>query len=396
MEHVRVRWVALDDRDFQMHITFFHATSLRYGFGEEKWVLETGRRLAEDGFDVTVVTTSSTITLEPMISREELASRLGDEVEHVELPFVTVPYSRSPIPLRLLGDFLERSDVMYFADGFAFQDLYVLLNRSLFKKPAIYGNHAPLHQSSLLHDTYTRQVTLRLLQYFDALLVRNSDNRDILSRYYTGDIFVIPNGIDTSLFAPREQRVRGDRFQVLFVGNLNEQKGVDLLPAIVGKLNARHSLKERLHFTICGDGEMRDMAGRLAGDNPNVEFAGYRTDVHRLYRESDLFLAPSRWETLGWTLVEAQSCGVPVVSSNIPGPRDVIQDERQGLLAGRDKVHDYVESVLHYYDIWENDYQRYLKISSACRENAVSRYSWREVLSQFESMLRKVVEGPSS
>ena len=373
-----------------MQVMFFHAVSLRFGYGPQKWLVDVGNRLADRGIEVKIVTTSSTVDLEGRANHREIEGKLSGGVSYSELSYIKAPYSWSPVPTGLLGPYVRDADVIYFADSFAFQDIYVLLNKLLYRKPVVYGSHAPLHQQHRLHDLYLRQATVRLLRFFDVLHVLNNDDRDYLARFFKKEIFVIPHGIDTDKFRPEEASAKSDMFRVLFAGNLNQQKGVDLFPAVLERLNSVSGLKDRLLFTICGDGNLRGTAIDLARKYPNVEYLGYRDDIHSIYRESDLFFAPSRWETLLMTLVEAQASGLPVVSSSISGPRDIVLSDRQGLLTDVDNVDAYVEAIAHYYRMWERDYESYREISRQCRESATERFAWESVIERFISMLEGV------
>jgi glycosyltransferase involved in cell wall biosynthesis len=66
--------------------------------------------------------------------------------------------------------------------------------------------------------------------------------------------------------------------------------------------------------------------------NDNVEFLGLREDAIDLMRQSDVLLLCSEREAFGWVILEAHAVGLPVVASSVEGPKEVIEDGKNGLL----------------------------------------------------------------
>jgi len=117
------------------------------------------------------------------------------------------------------------------------------------------------------------------------------------------------------------------------VGRLEEQKGYSYL------LNAVQLLKEDLpqaEFWIIGEGPLnaalKDEARRLDVES-RVRFWGKRDDVLDLVRQMDLFVLPSVYEGLPTVVLESMSCGVPVIATDIPGTREIVQKDVNGWLA---------------------------------------------------------------
>ncbi len=176
-----------------------------------------------------------------------------------------------------------------------------------------------------------------------------------LSRYvertihaYAGDgvrVRVVPPGVDGDEFplGPTERR-RPD--QVLFVGFVNFNKGVDVL------LKAFATLKERgepgrlllaggAHYrnTLRQESHLRSVATSLRLDD-RVFFLGRQApeEVARLMGESSAVVLPSRAEAFGAVLAEALACGTPVVSTRSGGPEDIVTPEVGKLVPVGDHV----------------------------------------------------------
>lgn len=170
-----------------------------------------------------------------------------------------------------------------------------------------------------------------------AAVTANSRGLADLARAFIPDLAVpvIPNGVDTTLFHPGPHRtaaMAGGAVRLLAVGRLVGQKGIDVL------LNAlaRPGL-ERVELDLVGDGEWRSdleaQAVRL-GLAARVRFRGWldRSDLATVYREADLFVLASRDEGMPNVVLEAMASGLPVVSTTVPGARDLVVEGETGLL----------------------------------------------------------------
>ena len=151
---------------------------------------------------------------------------------------------------------------------------------------------------------------------------------------------VIPNMVDTARFKPsvdagdlRSKLGMGaDEKVVLFVGRLTRHKGLEYL------LEASRRVKARV--LIVGGGELegrcRQMAKELGVEERTI-FAGEVDDavLPKYYSISDVLALPStsRLEAFGIVGLEAMASGRPVVISDIPGVREIINDGKEGLLA---------------------------------------------------------------
>ncbi len=145
---------------------------------------------------------------------------------------------------------------------------------------------------------------------------------------------VIPNLIDETLFKiPRKPANTSQLFKFVSIGNMNEQKGFDLLLKAIA-LN-REKLKN-CQFSIIGDGalleNMKKFSVKLKIGNM-VNFLGRlsRDNVLKELNGSDAFVLTSRHESFGLVYAEAMFCGLPVISTRCGGPEEYI-NEKNGFL----------------------------------------------------------------
>ena len=118
---------------------------------------------------------------------------------------------------------------------------------------------------------------------------------------------------------------------IVTTGRLVDQKDhVTLLEAFV-KVNR----KTGATLVVIGDGPKRDQLERKAktlGIFNSVIFAGWQSNPFSIMKMSDLFVLSSKIEGFGNVIVEAMACGLPIVSTNLEGPREILKDGEVGLL----------------------------------------------------------------
>ena len=130
----------------------------------------------------------------------------------------------------------------------------------------------------------------------------------------------------------RELGVPDDARLVLSVGRLAPQKRVDVL---IWATQLLRQLTPNVFHVIVGAGEQRGKLEGLARHftcDGVTRFLGHRQDVDRLIGASDLFWIASDFEGQSNSLMEAMARGLPVIASDIPANRELIEDGKTGLL----------------------------------------------------------------
>ena len=142
----------------------------------------------------------------------------------------------------------------------------------------------------------------------------------------------IPNAVDTRLFSPGG-RVNAERPTILCVGRLH-----DAQKRLSDVIRALALLPPYWRLEIAGNGPDREMLERLAADlgiADRIRYLGFvsrGTELRDLYRRATVLALPSVYEGLPMVLLEAMSCGTPVVGSDIAAIAEVIDHARTGLL----------------------------------------------------------------
>lgn len=158
----------------------------------------------------------------------------------------------------------------------------------------------------------------------DAWIGNSDDVADFIVRAHgvaRERVTVIRNGIDASVFSPLPRpAVVGQPARIGSVGRLIRQKGFDVL------IEAFRRVQEvrRAHLVIVGEGEeRRELEAAAKGLDVELPgFAGRAEDVAGFLRGLDLFVLSSRFEGLPNSLLEAMSCGVRTVATDVHGVRE--------------------------------------------------------------------------
>jgi len=152
--------------------------------------------------------------------------------------------------------------------------------------------------------------------------------RFVMRRYRLGpaDVVVAYNGVAS--FPARVPALTGAGLEVVTVGALIDQKGLDVLLAAASR--SRHPWG----ITIVGAGPQRAQLERMATTLApgRARFAGWSDDPSAYLRASHVLCMPSRYESFGYAAVEASSWGRPVVGSRIDGLEEVVVPGRTGIL----------------------------------------------------------------
>jgi glycosyltransferase involved in cell wall biosynthesis len=146
-------------------------------------------------------------------------------------------------------------------------------------------------------------------------------------------ITTIPNGIDIERFraaeplSPEDLGTRNGRRLLGFVGRLHPQKGLDSLLPHLSQLFDQ--LPEH-DLVIVGDGPRQaalTTATTKLGLENRVLFSGWRDDIPNILAAMDILLLPSRWEGMPNVIMEAMASGLPVVSFDVHGVRELLGDK---------------------------------------------------------------------
>lgn len=207
----------------------------------------------------------------------------------------------------------------------------------------------------------------------------------------------VPNGVDVEKFSPGEKDQRlvaqyglDGKVVVLFVGNLQPFKGIPLLVKAIAEIG-----DPRIVLLIVGGGydepAIRKQVTAL-GIEDKVIFAGPKSpsaDLPAHYRLGDFLVLPSTYsESFGLVVLEAMATGLPAIVSSLPGPSQLVDEGKDGMVArvgdGAD-LKAKIEFLARRPDLRES-------MGSNARQKVVANYNWRKIGEDLESVLLRLAD----
>jgi len=230
------------------------------------------------------------------------------------------------------------------------------------------------------------------------IAVSNAVARELRSQRVTREdlITVVHNGIDTERF--ERMLTRFDRAQFL------SSKGLPVDSLLVGSIGELRTLKRhddfiraaaivaqsfpQTHFVLAGvdtspSGEVRQQLDQLVAElklNDRFHFLGWLDDAEKLLAALDVFVSASETESFGLAIAEAMAAGTAVVATATDGAREVIENQKSGLLVPISDPPRLAEAVA---TLLASEPQR-KEIGAQARHEVRSRFSLRRMVDEIE------------
>jgi glycosyltransferase involved in cell wall biosynthesis len=212
----------------------------------------------------------------------------------------------------------------------------------------------------------------------------------------------IPNGVDTQRFRPlasarEDMRARlglsGDAFVIGFAGRAHEMKNLPLLLRAFGLL---YSQVASVRLVLCGveredlDEESRALADALP-DPTAVSWLSFQSDPENFYPALDVFTLSSRTEACPMTVLEAMSCGVPCITTDVGDCGRLIGDTGTVVAAG-----DADALAAAWLSAMNNNEEKRLACSAAARERVVTAFSLERAAAGYQDLYETLIQHAKS
>ncbi|WP_282053999.1 glycosyltransferase family 4 protein [Maribacter luteus] len=256
----------------------------------------------------------------------------------------------------------------------------------------VHGSDVIIHNKGIL-----RIFNSLLLKQTDLVVVPSSYFKDIVKSkfqfYKKANVFVNPSGgIDLTTFYPEKPAMnKYRRYNIGYVSRIDEGKGwnhflealsilknegVKFKAKMIGKGNQIESLKLRIK--------------ELSLDNEVVyKGALKQEELRKVYNSLDIFIFPSTLvESLGLVGLEAMACGVPVIASDMAGPKTYVIDGENGFLTYPGDISKIAE-CLKEYENYSKDKKEMMKEFSV---NTAKKYDSQRTANNLYNELKKLME----
>jgi len=166
------------------------------------------------------------------------------------------------------------------------------------------------------------------------------------------NIYQIYHSINFKIFYNPRDFKKEKKIKILFVGRMVYEKGLDTVVDLINR-----SDPQKYEFTFVGDGKYRKKIEYIF-ERENVKYLGWITDKNKMsqiYKEHHILLNPSikirGWEELfGIVNIEAMAAGMIVIASEHIGPKEIIENNKNGFLIKEKDVDKIIEIINHLYE----------------------------------------------
>lgn len=243
------------------------------------------------------------------------------------------------------------------------------------------ANDAPWWQKGVfkLESKRLAAYEAKIYHDFDNATIISEQDRDLLEIPEKEDIAVIRNGVDTEQFKPNSSEKKID---LLFVGNMQYYPNVKAATYLVEQVfPPLQKLIPGIQLTIAGANPTVAVE-KLKGND--VEVLGWVDDVSRVYQSAKLFVAPLfHGSGLQNKILEAMSCGVPVVTTTMTN--NAIGAKAGESICLADDVKGFCDGIQNLLE----DTQHYNEVKSKARTFVAENYSWATYVQQMQDLIEK-------
>src|ERR1700694_1837698 len=219
----------------------------------------------------------------------------------------------------------------------------------------IYHTDFPQYIRILTEDSFLESIAWNYMHWFygqlDTVFVNSEEYRDswIKRGFDPAKLRIFPRGLDTELFNPTQRDpaffekfgATNGQVRLLYVGRISKEKDLDVLAKSYQQLRDE-GLSIQLLFVGHGP-----YSAALSETVPDAVFTGYLRgkDLATAYASADVFAFPSTTDTFGNVIIEAQASGVPVIVSDSGGPKELVEDQGNGLVTKSHDVEDFTRAL---------------------------------------------------
>lgn len=249
---------------------------------------------------------------------------------------------------RNLGITLRKYDIVYSKNEIV--DL-ILLKRLGYRNlpPIVVGVHTPL-QYPEAKSFHAKLHNILYASFFYKWLLRGTKHvhvSNVSAKKFADEKFGLnsklmyyPFSIQTIQKSAKNHKSEiifdQGKKNIIFLGRLSEQKGIDVLINMIFEIARNKNLANNIRVNIFGSGDEINTE-KIKKISEKYSFVKYFGHVENKYipdilSQQDLMIAPYKWETLPYGILESQAMGIPVIAFDIPGPSDIIVNEKTGFL----------------------------------------------------------------
>lgn len=193
-------------------------------------------------------------------------------------------------------------------------------------------------------------------------------NLAISNGFRSNQLVTIQNGIPDWKDGDQEKDSKlksetGEKLKLLFVGRFDKQKGIDILNEALWRLG------DEVSATIVGESVLGDSKDVVFPKSTNRIGWVSKENLLTLFQANDVLVVPSRWEGLTLVAIEAMSCGLAVLATNVGGLKELIQDKVTGILIEPNSSEKILEAI------WNTSIGKWREMGIASRKRFLAHFT---------------------
>lgn len=273
--------------------------------------------------------------------------------------------------------------------------LHIAINKK-YKSDLIHCSGLPV-LAWLLKKIYRARVVIRwpgpfpkVFQCFANIADRNLADGDAyiqLKKRNVKNLEYLGKGVDTDFYTPAAAGVGERKFVFLFVGRIVPIKNIDLI------IQAVELIKQKVEFKVQIVGQKdTDEYVRLAelvkanGLEKIIEFIGFMHGKKLVdkYQHSDALLVTSHYDNSPTVVIEAMSCGLPVIATAVGGLPLMVKHDEDGVLIAPGSVDELASTMIDFVSTPE----KVENYSKSARERALVEYNKSKIYKQYTRLMQ--------
>jgi glycosyltransferase involved in cell wall biosynthesis len=241
------------------------------------------------------------------------------------------------------------------------------------------------------------QLYAPFLVNYNRVIVFSSVQRELLARLGVpaANVAVIPNGVDVQKYSPGSSNIKQE-FQAerLFVyqGRIAAEKNVEALLRAWKQAEMQPTSK----LLIVGDGPLAPSLKPFYGLEHGIDWLGFVAEENRrveILRGADVYILPSLVEGLSISLLEAMSCGLACLATNVGADGEVLEDGA-GVVLSTKRIASQLSTLL---PLFQDHPELTMLLGQKARQRVLERYTLGHNITQLERLYDQVLEErPSS
>ena len=253
----------------------------------------------------------------------------------------------------------------------------VILNKRYIRGKIVVTEHGDYYYGIGRLDILKRKITYRIA---DKVVVLTEYNRKKYEKFLK-NVEVINNPRPFNTIKRSNQMNK----RIITAGRLEYEKGFD---RIIDVFNDKYIKSSGWRLDIYGDGSQKDnLINKIKELNleDKVRILPFTKNIKEEFLKSSIYVLPSRTEAFGMVLLEAMECGLPCISFDTPGPKEIIKNEQDGFIIS-DNNNDLFRDKLK---ILINDKEKRILFSKNSKKN-VERFDIKNISDKWKNLFEQL------